>query len=133
MRIAITACALLLGIAAAGPAQDTTTIAAPPAQAPARAGTYMNMGFDALMDVGTSTARNVRDLQRGDHDPAVRGFTMPNEEITLDGAVDPYFKGFADIVYKLNGEGESEFELEEVYFLTTSLPANLQIKAGQFF
>ncbi len=93
----------------------------------------MNIGFDALLDVGTSTARNVRALQRGDHDPAVRGFTMPNEEITLDGAVDPYFKGYADIVYKLNGEGESEFELEEVYFLTTSLPGNLQIKAGQFF
>src|SRR5215216_4599079 len=53
-------------------------VVASAAQTPARVGTYMNMGFDALLDAGTSTASNVRALQRGDHDPAVRGFTMPN-------------------------------------------------------
>jgi zinc/manganese transport system substrate-binding protein len=35
----------------------------------------------------------VTTLQRGDHDPLQRGFTLPNEEIFLDGAVDPYFRG----------------------------------------
>ncbi|HYV97083.1 MAG TPA: hypothetical protein VE967_06495 [Gemmatimonadaceae bacterium] len=97
------------------------------------AAAYMNIGFDALTDFGWSTARDVARLQRGDHDPHVRGFTIPNAELTLDGAVDPYFKGFANIVWKLDPKGETELELEEVYALTTALPKNLQIKAGQFF
>jgi len=94
---------------------------------------YMNIGFSGLVDAGWSTTADVQSLQRGDHDPAVRGFTVPNEEITLDGAVDPYFKGFVNIVYKVDAEGESATELEEAYVLTTSLPSNLQLKVGQFF
>jgi hypothetical protein len=63
----------------------------------------------------------------------VRGFTIPNAELALDGAVDPYFKGFSNIVLKLDSAGETGIELEEAYALTTSLPANLQLKFGQFF
>ena len=105
------------------------------AQAPQvrTAGAYMNIGFVGLMDLGWSTERNVGSLQLGDHDPRVRGFSIPNAEIALDGAVDPYFKGFGNIVYKLDKNGETGVELEEMFVLTTSLPANLQIKAGQFF
>ena len=100
---------------------------------PARtSGAYMNVGFDLLADFGWSTEANVRSLQKGDHDPAVRGFTIPNAELTLDGAVDPYFKGFVNIVHKLDGNGETGVELEEAYFLTTSLPGNLQLRGGQF-
>ena len=93
----------------------------------------MNIGFDGLADFGWSSDPHVGSLQLGDHDPVVRGFTIPNAELTLDGAVDPYFKGFSNIVYKLNAAGETGVELEEVYVLTTSLPHNLQIKGGQFF
>lgn len=106
------------------------TSPAPPARA---GGTYMNISFDGLTDAGWSTQSNVGSLQHGDHDPQVRGFTIPNAELTLDGTVDPYFKGFANIVYKLNARGETGVELEEMFFLTTSLPANLQLKVGQFF
>ena len=106
------------------------TAAAPPARA---AGSYMNISFDGLTDAGLSTQRTIGALQRGDHDPLVRGFTIPNAELTLDGTVDPYFKGFANIVYKLNAQGETGVELEEMFFLSTSLPANLQLKVGQFF
>jgi hypothetical protein len=63
----------------------------------------------------------------------VNGFSIPNVELTLDGAVDPYFKGFSNIVYKLDKDGQTGVELEEAYVLTTSLPANLQLKVGQFF
>ena len=100
--------ALILALSSATPASgqtadtararpDTTARPEPAArqQAPARTGTYMNIGFVALVDAGWSTARDVRALQLGDHDPRVRGFTIPNAELTLDGAVDPYFKGFA--------------------------------------
>ena len=109
---------------------------APEAQpsAPARtAGAYMNIGFVALTDAGWSTEKDVRSLLQGDHDPKVRGFTVPNTELTLDGAVDPYFKGFSNIVFKLDENGETGVELEEAFVLTTALPANLQLKAGQFF
>jgi hypothetical protein len=93
----------------------------------------MNIGFVALTDAGWSTERNVESIENGDHDPKVRGFTVPNAEISLDGAVDPYFKGVANLVWKIDSEGETGVELEEAYALTTSLPANLQLKFGQFF
>jgi hypothetical protein len=116
----------------AGAQQESTAVAAPSTQGRTPV-SYMNIGFDALADFGWSSESDVGSLQRGDHDPAVRGFTIPNAELTLDGAVDPYFKGFANIVYKLEPNGETGVELEEVYFLTTSLPWNLQVKGGQFF
>jgi hypothetical protein len=100
---------------------------------PRATGGYMNIGFVALTDAGWSTASDVGALETGDHDPHVRGFTMPNAEISLDGAVDPYFKGFSNIVLKIDSAGETGIELEEAYALTTSLPLNLQLKAGQFF
>ena len=114
-------------------AAQATPAAAAPSAAPARSsGTYMNIGFDALTDLGWSTTADVRSLERGDHDPAVRGFTIPNVELTFDGAVDPYFKGFSALVYKLDPDGSTNVEVEEAWAQTTSLPHNLQIKAGQF-
>jgi len=100
-----------------------------------RAGaSYMNVSFDALLDAGWSSAANPnRQLELGDHDPINRGFSLRNAEIAFDGAVDPYFKGFANIVFKLDRNNETEVEAEEVYAQSTSLPANLQLKAGQFF
>src|SRR5258708_2481191 len=111
---------------------SSSASAAAPA-APARAGgAYMNTGFDALSDFGWASTPNVGSLLKGDHDPLVRGFTVPNVELTFDGAVDPYFKGFSALVYKLNANGETGVELEEAWGQTTSLPWNLQVKAGQF-
>ena len=100
-----------------------------------RAGSaYMNISFDVLMDVGGSTAADPSAmLQLGDHDPSKNGFSLRNAEISVDGAVDPYFKGFGNIVLKLDNNNQTEIELEEAYAQSTSLPANLQLKAGQFF
>jgi len=121
-----------LGRARPDSAAATQPSAAP--QAPVRSGSgYMNIGFVTLADAGWTSEPDVGSLQVGDHDPAVRGFTLPNAEVTLDGAVDPYFRGFSNIVLKLDSNGETGVELEEAYLLTTSLPWNLQIKAGQFF
>ena len=111
-------------------ASDTGRAAA---GAPRAAGGYMNIGFVSLTDAGWSSADDVEALQPGDHDPKVRGFTIPNAEISLDGAVDPYFKGYSNIVFKIQPNGETGVELEEAYVLTMSLPSNLQLKAGQFF
>lgn len=100
---------------------------------PRASGGYMNIGFVSLTNAGWSTASDVEALQPGDHDPRVKGFTIPNAELSLDGAVDPYFRGAANIVLKIDPEGETGIELEEVYAVTTSLPSNLQLKFGQFF
>lgn len=101
----------------------------------ARAGSaYMNISFDTLMDLGGSTASDPsRFLELGDHDPIKRGFSLRNAEISVDGAVDPYLKGFGNIVLKLDKNNETEIELEESYLETTALPGNLQVKGGQFF
>jgi hypothetical protein len=100
-----------------------------------RAGSaYLNISFDALMDVGGSTTSDPSQyLELGDHDPIKNGFSMRNAELALDGAVDPYFKGFGNLVWKLDQNNETSVELEETYLQTTSLPENLQVKAGQYF
>lgn len=112
-----------------GPAHTSSVPAA------ARAGSsYMNISFDTLIVAGASTADDpAQELQLGDHDPQQRGFSLRNAEIAIDGNVDPYFKGFGNIALKLENDNETAVELEEAYLLTTSLPGDLQVKAGQFF
>jgi len=94
---------------------------------------YINLALDALVAVGASTEPDVSGLETGGHDPAQRGFTVQNVELVLDGAVDPYFKGQANVVLQITPEGGTTVELEEVYATTSSLPSNLQVKVGQFF
>ena len=94
---------------------------------------YMNISFDGLFSVAASSERHLDRLEVGDHDPQQRGFNARNAEIALDGAVDPYFEGFANIVLKLDNHNETQIELEEAFLQTTSLPYGLQAKAGQFF
>src|SRR5213596_1734640 len=94
---------------------------------------YMNISFDGLFALAGSTARDLDHIEVGDHDPQQRGFNARNTELALDGAVDPYFEGFANIVFKLDNDNETDVEVEEAFMQTTNLPYNLQLKAGQFF
>src|SRR6266403_574311 len=94
---------------------------------------YMNISFDGLFALAGSTARDLDHIEVGDHDPQQRGFNARNIELALDGAVDPYFEGFANIVFKLDNDNATEVEVEEAFMQTTSLPFNLQLKGGQFF
>ena len=93
---------------------------------------YFNLSLDALFAAGTSTEREVQKLQLGGHDPNQRGFTVQNVEVVFDGAVDPYFRGQGNIVYFIDSGGESHVELEEAFAESLSLPANLQLKAGEY-
>lgn len=125
-------------LAANSPPAASTQNATTPAYAPvasARAGSsYMNLSYGAAAVAGWSTeADPSSQLELGDHDPIKRGFSLRNAEIALDGAIDPYFKGFANIVLKLDKNNETDIELEESFLQSTSLPANLQLKAGQYF
>ncbi len=94
---------------------------------------YMNISFDGLFALAYSSAPDLYNIEVGDHDPQQRGFNARNIELALDGAVDPYFEGFANIVFKLDNDNETEVEVEEAFMQTTNLPFNLQLKAGQFF
>lgn len=95
------------------------------------------LDVSVILDVtfGTSTATDagLSSIALGDHDPHVRGANVRNEELVFSADVDPYFYGVLDIVYKLDEEGESAFELEEAYAVTTALGCGLQAKVGQFF
>lgn len=94
---------------------------------------YMNAGFDVLFNAGWSTTPDVSSLQLGDHDPSQRGFSIRNAELSLDGAVDPFFKAFANLVFKMGPDEETEFEMEEAYAQSTALPGDLQLRAGRYF
>jgi hypothetical protein len=107
--------------------------AAPDGTAGRASSAYMNTSFDVLPNAGWSSTPEVQTLQPGGHDPSQRGFSIRNAELALDGAVDPYFKGFANVVLMTDAEDETAVELEEAYALTTSLPAGLQLKGGRFF
>src|SRR5213592_3627542 len=94
---------------------------------------YMNISFDGLFALAYSSARDLDHIEVGDHDPQQRGFNARNIELAFDGAVDPYFEGFANIVFKLDNDNQTSVEVEEAFMQTTSLPFNLQLKGGQFF
>jgi hypothetical protein len=109
------------------PTQPFTLMSTPGGQA------YMNMSFIADMVVGSSTDPNPEQLFSAHHDPHERGFNLTAAELTLDGAVDPYFKGQATLTMVLEPSGDTVTELEEAWLKTTTLPFELQLQAGQFF
>jgi hypothetical protein len=93
---------------------------------------YINLSLIGDVVVGSSTEADIEDLlNQHHHDPKQRGFNLTGLELTLDGAVDPYFKGLATMSLVLEPEGETVIELEEAWLQTVSLPANLQLRAGQ--
>jgi TonB dependent receptor len=72
-------------------------------------------------------------LQAGGHDPQGRGFSVPNIELIIGGALQPWVSAEVRIVTFISSEGETEIELEEAFVRSLSLPAGLEMTAGQFF
>ncbi|MCX8072952.1 MAG: hypothetical protein N3C12_10930 [Candidatus Binatia bacterium] len=88
----------------------------------------LDLSLDAMVAAGASTATDAElegGLQAGGHDPIRRGFTLQQAELSLIGAVDPYFVGEAHVLFSSHGA-----ELEEAFLTTTSLPWGLQVEAG---
>jgi hypothetical protein len=56
-----------------------------------------------------------------------KGFNISEGELFLFAPVDPYVNLYANIPFTDNG-----VSLEEAYFVTSSLPAGLQVKGGKF-
>jgi hypothetical protein len=59
--------------------------------------------------------------------PFSEGFNLRSVELGFFAPVDPYFNLYATLPVTEDG-----IELEEAYFVTTSLPAGLQFKGGKF-
>jgi hypothetical protein len=92
------------------------------------------LGLIGTFAAGGSTASDIEGgTQSGGHDPYQRGFSVQGVELNLSGAVDPYFRGNVTVVYALDSAGESFLEVEEAWAESVSLPANLQIRAGQIY
>jgi hypothetical protein len=98
----------------------------------------LDLSVDTLTSVGTSSVPDdvLEDLEAGGHDPRRRGFNFQNLELSLLGAVDPYFDSEVHLIYFIDPEGESQFELEEAFATTRMLPfgleeRGLQLEAGQ--
>jgi len=93
---------------------------------------YADIGMVATFAAGGSSARDIEGgMQPGGHDPNQRGFTVQGVELNLQGAVDPYFRGNANILFSIDSDGESFVEVEEAWLETMSLPGNFQIRGGQ--
>ena len=80
-----------------------------------------------ILDVAGAAFTSQAPLQAGGHDPNRNGFNFQQLEMSLHTAVDPYFRFTSNIVFSQFG-----VEVEEAYATTTDLPANLQLRAGQF-
>jgi len=100
----------------------------------------LDLSLDVLAAAGWSEAEGetLRNLQGGNHDPRQRGFTLQQVELGFVGAVDPYFTAESYLLYFIDAEGESRFELEEAFVTTQMLPFGLeehglQLELGQFF
>ncbi len=94
----------------------------------------LNPDLSLIADVAGAWFSHRPPLQTGEHDPRNNGFTLQQLELAASSAVDPYFRFDSFIVFKVpRPDGEAGgVEIEEVYATTTSLPANLQLRVGQF-
>jgi hypothetical protein len=92
----------------------------------------IDISADLLVAAGGSSRSDddLQNLQGGAHDPNRNGFTLQQLELSLAGAVDPYFTGEVHILYAINAEGEQVVELEEAFATTQSLPFGLEVEAG---
>ncbi|RAL25331.1 zinc-regulated TonB-dependent outer membrane receptor [Lujinxingia litoralis] len=63
----------------------------------------------------------------GGHDASKMGFNLQGLELGLSAGIDPYWRFDSHILISLFG-----LEVEEAYATTLALPANLQVRAGQF-
>ncbi|MGM0574918.1 MAG: zinc-regulated TonB-dependent outer membrane receptor [Myxococcota bacterium] len=87
----------------------------------------MNPRISLILDTTLAWFDDDEPLQLGGHDPTETGFNLQQLELHMEASVDPYFRLDANLVYSQFG-----VEVEEAYATTLGLPANLQVRAGQF-
>jgi hypothetical protein len=86
---------------------------------------WLDLSF--VLDAALAAFTAEEPLQAGGHDPTTNGFNFQQLEMSVRSVVDPYLRFDSNIVFSLEG-----VEIEEAYVTTLDLPANLQLRAGQF-
>nr|WP_309242950.1 zinc-regulated TonB-dependent outer membrane receptor [Hyalangium versicolor] len=86
---------------------------------------WLDLSF--VLDMALAAFTSDEPLQQGGHDPNTNGFNFQQLELSVRSVVDPYLRFDSNIVFAPAG-----VEIEEVYVTTLDLPANLQVRAGQF-
>ena len=112
------------------PVQKPLMVQAPSPQTMAKPkANYIDVSLLLKAAAGASTAQDseITQLQSGFHDPRRRGFTFQAGELSISGAVDPWFKAEMHANFS-----ESAVELEEAFITTTSLPYQLELELGYF-
>jgi hypothetical protein len=116
-------------------APPPATAAPPPAGTQVRGTQSLNPDISAILDANAGYERRGVSYRNGDDPdlhggPSTRGagFTAQEVELAFSAIVDPYFRG--DIFLTI--PNLSGLEVEEAFATTTSLPQNLQVKAGSF-
>lgn len=87
----------------------------------------MNPDLSAIVDFAAGWYSDESMHKSGD-DPGKTGFNVQEVEVALQAVVDPYFR--ADIFLTIPNLGA--LEVEEALLTTTSMPFNLQLRAGIF-
>ena len=121
-----------------GPPAPAAAVAQSDGAAPqtlSRGSQSLNPDISAIVDADLGYTRRAPQLLSGDdpdlHAEGTRhglGAAVQEVEVAFSAIVDPYFKGEVYLTIP-NLEG---IEVEEAFATTTSLPWNLQVKAGSF-
>jgi hypothetical protein len=106
---------------------DATDAAATAPATAAPVASSFNPDIALILDIAAGWFSEDDNLQTGGHDPTTTGFNLQSLELAIGKAVDPYFRFDANLAFSQEG-----VEIEEVYATTLALPANLQVRAGQF-
>ncbi|MNR83037.1 hypothetical protein D3C72_138080 [compost metagenome] len=86
----------------------------------------MNPDISVILDAAVAGFSGPAN-QLGGHDPRQNGFNLQQLELSIGSVVDPYWRFDGNLVFSQFG-----VEVEEAYATSTALPANLQVRAGQF-
>ncbi len=82
----------------------------------------------ALLEDADSAFHSHGGHEEHGHGDLKRGFNLNETELTMSGSVDSYFDAWLSAAISSDGD----FELEEAWVRSQSLPAGLQVKAGRF-
>ena len=83
--------------------------------------------YDSNLSNAELDSRNSPGFLKSPLDHFDQGFNLRSAELSFFAPVDPYFNLYATIPFSEGGA-----EVEEAYFVTTSLPAGFQLKGGKF-
>src|SRR5262249_9026858 len=92
--------------------------------------TLLNPAISVILDTYAGGIGGNGNIPVAGDDPALNqdGFGVEEVELGFQAAIDPYLEGAVFLtIPNLDG-----IEVEEAYLITTSLPWNLQLKAGSF-